>query len=734
MAKRSFLFAFVSFLAWFLSFSSQLWALSLVLEANHKQRYAVFKPSEPISIDVSIYPEESSNVLADWWVAADTSCCGWFWFTTTQGWIQPESPSVGYQGPLVKVEKASVLQEALLPPGSYQVYWGVDKTMNGLLDFDTLSYTSVLFEVTDSPSKLALQHLRDVMDAFHYTFDVYTDLSAAGNHFVMLGRMGTSAAIDPSSRENPQEGATCIKNEFSGISWGGWYFLNGILQGDDVAPEANWGTYPDAGYNLTGARKLTFWARGEHGGERVEFLAFGVGRITGEPYPDSSDKVTLCGLNKSPCFITLSKEWQKYSIDLTGLDLSYVLGGFGWVTSADKNQNTPVVFYLDDIKYQLPRLDEPRFLVSFRLLPQDEPVLINTAFVYDNALALLAFLASGNQDDLRRAKLIGDGFVYALDHDRAFNDGRLRNAYQGGDLILPPGWEPHGKKGTVRMPGWWSEDDKKWYEDKFAVSTHTGNVAWPMIALISLYQKTGEQKYLTAAMRMGEWIEANCRDERGAGGYTGGYEGWEATSNNPQGQTKLLWKSTEHNIDVYVAFMRLYNLTGNPVWKERALHAKGFVEAMWDEAQGHFWTGTGDDGVTINKKTIPVDIQAWAVLALGQEYQQALSWAKDHCQLTDNGFRGFDFNNDLDGVWFEGTAQMVSALKLVGDPEAQTFQKELERAQKEAPNSNGYGLVAASHDNVTTGFDWKYHARLHVGATAWFVFAELGYNPYWDTP
>jgi hypothetical protein len=31
--------------------------------------------------------------------------------------------------------------------------------------------------------------------------------------------------------------------------------------------------------------------------------------------------------------------------------------------------------------------------------------------------------------------------------------------------------------------------------------------------------------------------------------------------------------------------------------------------------------------------------------------------------------------------------------------------------------------VAASHDGVTTGFDWLYFDRLHVGATAWYLLA-----------
>jgi hypothetical protein len=583
--------------------------------------------------------------------------------------------------------------------------------------------------------QLALEHLKEVMDKYHSNFNVYTDLSAAGNHFVMLAQMGSDVEINPGCYENPYRGATCIENKFSGTgtSWGGWYLMNGVLEGEEIQPKANWGEYPDAGLNLTGATKLTFWARGKEGGERVEFFAFGVGRNadTSEPiapYPDSSPKRSLG-------YITLSKEWQHYTIDLSGVDLSYVLGGFGWVTNAPQNDNQPIIFYLDDIKYDKDLLDDPRFLVSYELLPTDEPVLKNIAYTYDNDLALLTFLANGTKDDLRRARLIGDALVYAINNDRYFADGRLRNAYQGGDLKLFPGWTPHGKSDTVRMPGWWDMKNNTWYEDKYCASTHTGNVAWSIIALLSLYDETHEDKYLNASIRLGEWIETEGIDERGAGGYTGGYEGWERTANNPQGQKKNLWKSTEHNIDVYVAFSRVYNLTGDEMWRERASHAKHFVKAMWDETEEHFWTGTLEDGITINKAAIPADVNAWGLMALDElnKYKKGIEWVGNNCYVEADGFKGFDFNNDKDGVWFEGTAHMIVAYKILGEEtKANLYLNELERAQKEAQNTNEKGLVAASHDEVTTGFDWLYNARLHIGATAWFIFGELGYNPYWN--
>ena len=87
------------------------------------------------------------------------------------------------------------------------------------------------------------------------------------------------------------------------------------------------------------------------------------------------------------------------------------------------------------------------------------------ADIYDNAIALLAFLANGTADSLRRARLIGDAFAYA---SRTYNDDRscsdtidplgfdgapLRTGYAAGDIALLPGWNPNGRAGTVPFPG-----------------------------------------------------------------------------------------------------------------------------------------------------------------------------------------------------------------------------------------------------------------------------------------
>ena len=70
----------------------------------------------------------------------------------------------------------------------------------------------------------------------------------------------------------------------------------------------NWGEYP--GYVLSDAVQLTFWARGEYGNEIAEFYA---GGISGDEYSDSFGPI-------STGKISLTSEWQEYSIDLTGVN------------------------------------------------------------------------------------------------------------------------------------------------------------------------------------------------------------------------------------------------------------------------------------------------------------------------------------------------------------------------------------------------------------------------------
>jgi len=53
-----------------------------------------------------------------------------------------------------------------------------------------------------------------------------------------------------------------------------------------------------------------------------------------------------------------------------------------------------------------------------------EGTFLSTAFIYDNALLVLAYLARRTQQDTERAKVIGNALLYAQQHD-PMQDGRF---------------------------------------------------------------------------------------------------------------------------------------------------------------------------------------------------------------------------------------------------------------------------------------------------------------------
>ncbi|MBD3246838.1 MAG: hypothetical protein GF333_07530 [Candidatus Omnitrophica bacterium] len=193
------------------------------------------------------------------------------------------------------------------------------------------------------------------LDDVHYTYDpdltegeaqvsfpfyVYADANSLDNHFIPSGWMpatsGKDVKMDTSWKNYPFSGDSCIRVQYennSGTRWAGVYWQT---------PANNWGGVPDAGYNLQGATKLTFWARGDQGGEVVN--EFKVGGISSGEHIDSDS----AGIGP----VQLTKEWKKYEINLQGRDLSYIIGGFAWATNIDVNDPEGIVFYLDEIKYE----------------------------------------------------------------------------------------------------------------------------------------------------------------------------------------------------------------------------------------------------------------------------------------------------------------------------------------------------------------------------------------------
>jgi hypothetical protein len=161
---------------------------------------------------------------------------------------------------------------------------------------------------------------------------IYSDKDDRAGSYIPSGWMGnmTSLEYDDASTEQPHGGVTCIRISY--VSTGSWA---GLVWQD---PANDWGDEP-GGYDLTGAKTLTFWARGQKGGEKVEFKLGILGRKT--RYPDSAS-ATLGT-------VRLTSKWKQYAIRIGTKNLSCLKTPFGFVVPGDKK---PVTFYLDEIQFE----------------------------------------------------------------------------------------------------------------------------------------------------------------------------------------------------------------------------------------------------------------------------------------------------------------------------------------------------------------------------------------------
>ncbi|MGK5691931.1 Tat pathway signal sequence domain protein [Streptomyces sp. URMC 128] len=387
----------------------------------------------------------------------------------------------------------------------------------------------------------------------------------------------------------------------------------------------------------------------------------------------------------------------------------------------------------------------------------DQAGLFSTAFTYDNALAILAHLAARRPESLARATALGDALLYAQTHDPAYDDGRLRQAYNVGPYTF--------YDGSLQPDGFVRADGAANVGTQFGFTgTAVGDMAWAGIALSALARRTGAPRFLTGAVRIGEWIERTGRTDEPLGGYKFGVDG---------ANQRLPFTSTEHNTDLVCLFGRLARLTGEKVWLQRRARAEAFVRRMWEPAGGFFYTGT-NDGVTINKSPVPEDTQTWTHLAFGSRtggYARSLDWAVaelavlDHSGRTNStvpagqSYEGVTFSSaslvaneeapiapgqprpDRNGVWFEGTAHLALALRDRGkrgdEARARRLLTSTERAQellgagqtvggKALPERAG---VVSASSPLDTGFGFGYYPYRHTGATAWYLMAAARFNP-----
>ncbi|MBU0633964.1 MAG: hypothetical protein KKB82_05630 [Candidatus Omnitrophica bacterium] len=165
---------------------------------------------------------------------------------------------------------------------------------------------------------------------------VYYDKNYPDNHYHPSGRIGDAQDLkfDDGWENMPVSGKTCVRIEYRAqgdFGWVGLYWLN---------PELNWGNQRGGGYDLRFAKKLTFWAKGEKGGEHIAVFKFG--GIKGL-YTDSDNH----GIGP----LVLTADWKQYTVDVSKRNMRYISAGFSFALTKAHNREG-CVFYIDDIKYE----------------------------------------------------------------------------------------------------------------------------------------------------------------------------------------------------------------------------------------------------------------------------------------------------------------------------------------------------------------------------------------------
>lgn len=167
--------------------------------------------------------------------------------------------------------------------------------------------------------------------------------------FIPHGWMPAEAAqminvFDLGSQKDPYEGRTClaINIQWKAPWWCGIAFIT----------QDAWWAENDKGvvYDLSGVKRLVYYMKGSKN-ERIQIK---VCILTDKPFGDVIKKNGKEFKNPIESeWLTLTKTWEKYTLDLSDYELLRVANGFTFVTSQIQqiDEAAPVNFFIDNIYF-----------------------------------------------------------------------------------------------------------------------------------------------------------------------------------------------------------------------------------------------------------------------------------------------------------------------------------------------------------------------------------------------
>lgn len=293
------------------------------------------------------------------------------------------------------------------------------------------------------------------------------------------------------------------------------------------------------------------------------------------------------------------------------------------------------------------------------------------SYVYDNALAAMACMAMGN---FGLAEEILDTLCFEVVRTP---DGVFLQYYGYSD-------KRGGGGGAV----------------------YCGNTAWLLQAL-NIYQKLKlSDRYFDTQKQLADFLLT--LQDPGDGGL--------------RGSTYDYWRSTEHNIIAYAALRNFGRLNGIQRYVNKANKIRGFLLSQ------SIWNGTRFNR-GYNDPVRVIDAQSLGVLLFGRDYSSSIRWAERNLKLSrpfgGGTVTGFDFDDNLDTIWIEGTLQTALAFHMAGNStKADYYYNEaLKTVQSD-------GSVLLTTNRGTAGPDWTLEVWRAIAPTCWLIFYYHKFNPF----
>jgi hypothetical protein len=323
---------------------------------------------------------------------------------------------------------------------------------------------------------------------------------------------------------------------------------------------------------------------------------------------------------------------------------------------------------------------------------------INQTYSYDQALVLLAMIASGERETAAQA---ARGLLL-LQQKTGVEVGGFR--FSGSQLSPENGDEAY----------------------------RTGAHCFCLYALLAYYQAwpdDGGQNFvssITAAMTwLDRYLDTNGLYLGGKGVYTGG------GAFNPN--ISITWAATEHNIDAWFCWDLAYTIFGTGTYQTKANASKAAIMSqLWRDDLGRFLQGMGPGAVPDYGD--PLDCHSWGAMllvAIGEPVKASQIMTDEMLapfKFTIDGLTGYApayaddpaYPDATPTVWSEGTFGVALAFLALEDRARWTITMQQMMAGQEKDGSYRYVSVK----NVP--YEWT-NSKAVIGC-AWGIMAQAGHG------